>query len=402
MFGDSYYSFSFTFICIEVYMKYLIKGVFLTLLVASGAFCFGQDKSSNEIKTSPYLYMLGQIATYPPLTGLIQTIDSGQLEEIFSLTNNEYEMRSYEMGISLIFNQNFVLKEIQFYDSGYVFSAFEGELPMALDFSMRLSDFANYKYDAFEVDTFNKYIYHGDLGLGHAKVYFKNKHIELVKFSVNDSFLTAQNQLLQSEWGMRIIPGGQCISGDCFVGKGEMRWPTSLQYKGDWESGIPNGVGTFSDSTGMAYTGGFRLGFLWGQGVLSVPKGVLYQGDFVLGRRTGYGNATFSNGTRYEGQWYRDLMHGDGHFWFSEKYHYNGEFRNNQFNGKGKLVSPEGYVEGSFRNGKPHGFCKQVVNGSQTSLSGTWVNGKKEGDFDLYSPLSGSATVRFENDIEMR
>ena len=77
-------------------------------------------------------------------------------------------------------------------------------------------------------------------------------------------------------------------------------------------------------------------------------------------------------------------------------------FGNNQFYGQGKLVSPEGYVDGSFRNGKPHGYCKQVVNGSQTSLSGTWVNGKKEGDFELYSPISGSVTVQFENDIEMR
>ena len=214
MFGYSYYSFSFTFICIEVYMKYITKGVFLAILVASSLVGFGQAKPTEEIKTSPYLYMLGQIATYPPLTALIQSLDSGQLEEIFSLANNEYEMRSYEKGISLIFNQNFVLKEVQFYDSGYVFSPFEGELPMALDFSMRLSDFANYTYDAFEVDTFNKFIYHGDLGVGHAKVYFKDNHIlSWLSFLAQTtvSLVTAQNQLpYRSEWGMRIIPGGSC------------------------------------------------------------------------------------------------------------------------------------------------------------------------------------------------
>ncbi|MFT5512717.1 MAG: hypothetical protein ACI8SE_001115 [Bacteroidia bacterium] len=402
MFRESYYSFALTLICIDDTMKHIKKSLLITLILSFAACSFGQTNTTEKQEVSPYLYMLGQIATYPPLTALIQRLDSGQIEEIFSLSVNEYEIRSYEKGIALIFNQNFLLKEIQFYDSGYVYSKCTDDLPMQLKFNMNLRDFDNYKYKAFEVDTFNKYVYHGNLGVGHAKIYFKNNRTELVKFSAHDSFLQSQNSLLRSEWGMRIIPDGQCISGSCFTGGGEMKWSTSLQYKGDWESGIPHGSGTFSDSAGMAYSGTFKLGFLWGDGVLNVPNGVLYDGDFVLGRRTGFGTATFANGTRYEGNWYRDLMHGDGHFWFSEKYHYQGQFRNNQFNGSGKLVSPEGYVEGTFNNGKPHGFCKQVVNGSQTVLSGTWVNGKKEGNFDLYSPITGTVTLHFENDIEMR
>lgn len=402
MFVDSYYSFALTLICIDDTMKQFKKSLLTALIIGFATACFGQTTSGQKQEVSPYLYMLGQIATYPPLTALIQQLDSGQIEEIFSLAVNEYEIRSYEKGINLVFNQNFVLREIQLFDSGYVYSGFEGVLPMQLKFDMKFKDFENFKYDAFEVDSFNKYVYHANLGVAHAKVYFKAKQIELVKFSAKDSFFNSQNDLLRSEWGMRIIPDGQCVSGNCFTGEAEMKWPTSLQYKGDWESGIPHGTGTFSDSSGMAYSGGFKLGFLWGDGVLSVPNNLMYNGDFVLGRRTGYGTATFANGTRYDGDWYRDLMHGDGHFWFSEKYHYQGQFRNNQLNGSGKLVSPEGYVEGTFMNGKPHGYCKQVVNGSQTALSGTWINGKKEGDFDLYSPLTGTKTIHFENDIEMR
>jgi len=390
------------FICIDTHMKQLIKPIYSILFLAISYSVFGQAKQQPKKELSPYLYMLGQIATYPPLTDLILSLDSGQLDEVFSLATNEYEMKSYEKGMSLIFSQNYILKEIQFYDSGYVYSRCEAKLPMGLSFDMKYTDFKNYKYDQFEVDTFNPYIYHGDLGVGHAKIYFKDNHIELVKFFTKDSFLSEQTTALRSEWGMRIIPGGSCLSGNCYQGEGEMKWPTSLHYKGDWESGIPHVVGSFSDSTGLAYSGGFKLGFLWGEGVLNIPGSVLYEGDFVLGRRMGYGNATFTNGTRYEGDWYRDLMHGQGHFWFSEKYHYKGQFVNNQFYGQGKLVSPEGYVDGWFKNGRPHGYCKQVVNGSQTTLSGTWVNGKKEGDFDLYSPLSGTITVRFENDIEIR
>lgn len=383
-------------------MKHLFTKTIILCFLTVSTQLYGQSKPTEKEEIKPYLYMLGQIATYPPLTDLLMSIDSGQSSEVFSLATNEYEIKSYEKGLNLIFNQNYVLKEIHFYDSGFVFSRFNGTLPMDLSFDMKYSDFKNYKYDRFEVDTFNPYVYHGDLGVGHAKIYFKGNHIELVKFFTKDSFLSVQNESLKTEWGMRIIPGGACLSGNCYQGKGEMKWPTSLVYKGNWESGIPHGDGSFSDSTGMAYAGGFKLGFLWGEGVLNIPGGVLYDGAFILGRRMGYGVASFSNGTRYEGNWYRDVMHGEGHFWFSDKYHYKGQFVNNQFNGKGKLVSPEGYVDGNFKNGRPHGFCKQVVNGSQTTLSGTWVNGKKEGDFDLYSPLSGTVTVHFENDIEIR
>ncbi len=378
----------------------MIKQLFSIFLISVLSLFSINAKAQEEV--SPYLLMLGQIASYPPLMTLVSELDSGQVQETFSRVLNEYEIVSYDEGLKLVFNQNFVLKEVQFYDSGYLFKKAQRELPLDLDFSMKLKDFEAYKYVNFMVDSMNAFVYHYDTDIVHGKLYFKGGNIELVKFTVKDSFLNAQNLLLQKEWGMRLLPNGICTKGNCFNEVSQMTWPmTAMKYEGSWESGIPHQKGSFSDTTGLSYSGNFKLGFLWGEGVLNVPNSYLYEGDFVLGKRMGTGYARYSNGTWYEGDWYRDLMHGSGHFWFSETYHYQGEFRNNQFNGQGKLTSPKGYVEGSFKNGKPHGFCRQVVNGSQTELSGTWIDGKKQGEFELYNPLTGTTKMYFENDIEI-
>ena len=346
--------------------------------------------------------MLGQTPTYPLLYNLLEEMDSGQVQEEFSLATNEYEIKSFEKGLNLIFNQNFVLKKIQFYDSGYLYTGFDDTLPNQISFDMNYSDLKNYKYDTYTADTFNPYIYHKDFGSSHIKLYCKGKGLELVKVTAHDTFLNSQDVRLRAEWGMRIIPNGKCISGNCFNGSGVMQWPDGLKYEGQWMSGIPHGRGNFADTNGLSYAGDFKLGFLWDEGVLQVPNQSLYEGNFVLGRKMGHGYATFANGTRYDGEGNRDLMHGQGHFWFSDSYHYRGEFVSNQFNGKGKLISPEGYVEGSFMNGKPHGQCTQMVTRGQISLTGTWINGKKEGSFDLHNPVTGTVKVYFENDIEMK
>jgi hypothetical protein len=348
-----------------------------------------------------YGYMVGQSITYPPLLELYNKMNQEQVTEEFLPTTGNYEVTSYAYGIKMMFNKNFILKEIQFYDSGYTYSAFQDTLPFGLDFKMTLSAFENYKYPDFVKDSFNTYVYHADFDLVHVKTYFKSNNIEIVKLYASDSFLTAQDSRLSSEWGMRIIPDGKCVSGNCFEGVGKMKWPTGLEYEGEWTAAIPHGAGRLLDSTGIEYVGGFKLGFLWGEGKLKIPGQFTYSGEMVYGKRVGQGNATFANGTKYKGEWDRDQMHGEGHFWFSNSYHYKGEFARNQFNGEGKLTSPEGYVEGSFLNGKPHGYCEQVVVRSQTKLSGYWVNGKKEGKFSLYNPLQGTRTLQFKHDKEI-
>ena len=94
-------------------------------------------------------------------------------------------------------------------------------------------------------------------------------------------------------------------------------------------------------------------------------------------------------------------MEGYGKFYFSETYRYEGYLRANQFNGKGTLHTPEGYINGYFKDGKPHGYGTQVAQNKST-LKGKWVNGKKEGEFEAFTPDIGEYKIVFENDIEIR
>jgi hypothetical protein len=361
-------------------------------------FSFGQSKQFPDLE--PFI---GKTVYESGLGNYMLGLDSVQYNESFNLALNEYEMRIFSRGVDLVFNQNFVLKEVRWYRSGNLYTKHEGSLPYGLTFDKhKLTDFDNYKYPEFEVDSFNKYVYHRVENGLKTKLYFRKGTIELVKLTATDSLLQASDYASRALWGIRIVPDGKCIKGNCFMGSGEMQWPTSLQYSGNWESGISHGFGSFMDSTGITYIGDFKLGFLWGDGSLQVPGQYNYTGDFMFGRRMGNGKATFQNGTRYRGQWFNDKMQGYGHFWFSETYHYEGQFVNNQFNGRGTLFSPEGHVEGTFKNGRPHGYCKQVNITSKSTLAGNWVNGKKEGVFELTSPVTGTRKITFKNDIEIQ
>lgn len=364
-------------------------------------FCVRLNANAQNKKYRPFEDMIGQSASYPPLAELLFKLDSGQTSETFTLSLNEYEIRSYENGVALIFNHNFVLKEIHLYDSGYLYTRYQDSLPGELMFDMKYKDFTNFKYPDYTADTFNTFVFNRKYKFFNAKVYFKAGHIELVKLIAKPDYIKQRDSELRPMWGMRIIPDGKCVSGNCFKGEGTMEWPGGLRYSGSWESGTPHGKGSFKDSTGLAYSGEFHLGFLWGNGKLNMPKQYEYEGQFILGKRAGFGTANYTNGTRYEGKWEEGLMQGSGHFWYSETYHYIGEMVNNQFNGSGKLYTPEGYIEGSFKNGKPHGYCEQVVLSSHTSLSGYWVDGKKEGTFALHNPVTGTTRLNFENNIQI-
>lgn len=382
-------------------MKFKFLPLLLFVLLAGRSFVVAQQNTTAFNLRD----LLGQAPTGQSLTEVLLALDTFQINEVFTLSTNEYEMNVYHQGYALIFNQNFILKEIQMYDSGNLYARYRGAFPVELDsgFNAKLEDFRGFKYiDYFEIDTFNKYIYYSRDKQKTSKVYFKDGYPELVKLYLSDSMLYVSDEAHKSDWGMRLIPDGKCVSGNCFNGNGRMEWPTSLVYEGEWESGIPHGEGHFEDSTGLSYTGEFKLGFLWGRGTLNVPGQYKYEGQLLYGKPAGQGKAFYTNGTKYEGNWVNGLMSGQGHFWFSEKFHYEGTFAGNQFNGQGILHSPEGYVKGSFKNGKPHGFCQQVVKRNHITLSGNWVNGKKEGEFDLFNPVTGSTKMQFKNDIEIQ
>lgn len=373
----------------------MIKTNFLTFL-----FCFISSFAFTLPTGNEYLNLIGKSATHPGLYELVQSLEKGQHKRTFDRNSNTYELNSYASGISLIFNQNFLLKEIHFYDSGFLYQSYKGKLPMNLNLGMHYTYFQE-NFKNFEADQINSFKYIGSFANGQALVYFKDKRSELIKIIGNPGYLEEQDVEEMQYWGMRLIPDGTC-TGNCVSGSGTMKWSSSLTYNGSWDYGIPHGEGSMNDSLGLSYSGGFRLGFLWGESVLKLGNEYTYKGDFFMGKKFGQGEIRYGNGTKYTGQWLNDQMHGKGHYYFSNTYHYEGDFQNNQFNGRGILYTPEGYLDGGFKDGKPHGYGKQVANANQSTLSGKWVDGKKEGNFEAYNPLLGNYQVYFENDIEIR
>jgi hypothetical protein len=73
--------------------------------------------------------------------------------------------------------------------------------------------------------------------------------------------------------------------------------------------------------------------------------------------------------------------------------------RDNAFNGKGVLYTKDGYIKGTFKSGKPHGYCVQFASQSGQMLKGNWVNGSKEGEF-IKTIFGYDQKVIFKNDIE--
>jgi hypothetical protein len=94
-------------------------------------------------------------------------------------------------------------------------------------------------------------------------------------------------------------------------------------------------------------------------------------------------------------------MEGQGTYSISNRYSYTGRMVNNTFNGRGILKTPDGVIDGYFKNGKPHGKCTQSSADGAQSITGKFINGKKNGTFDV-SILGNKSTITYKDDIEIK
>jgi len=354
-----------------------------------------------QIKGNDFLKMIGHRIDAPETQELLAIINKSQVKEEYQPLSATYSITSFSNGIALDFNKNLILKEIRFYDSGYLFKKCTFSLPLYHKMRIHRERFFE-RFTNYDEDAHNPFLYHGRFENGTVKVYFRARHAELITLTYNADALVRTDRESMVSWGYRVIPDGQCLTSPCSEGQNKMYWPNrKLTLESEFKYGVPHGIGSFSDTTGLSYSGGFKLGFLWGEGELTVPSQFEYEGKFLMGKRNGHGTTRFKNGTRYTGNWLNDKMHGSGTFWYSENYVYTGEFFQDEIKGKGKLTTPEGSIEGSFRKGRPHGFAEQYVQSSQTTLSGNWVDGKKEGEFTLKSPFYGLKKLYFKDGEEI-
>jgi len=73
----------------------------------------------------------------------------------------------------------------------------------------------------------------------------------------------------------------QCISGDCYDGRGTYKYPSGAVYTGTFIKGKINGTGTLNSKNGNRYTGQWKDHYKHGQGIMHFTNGDLYKGSLV-------------------------------------------------------------------------------------------------------------------------
>ncbi|MBT8326265.1 MAG: hypothetical protein KJP21_00995 [Bacteroidia bacterium] len=355
---------------------------------------------SNVTAQSPLTY-LGKGLNSLEVVNYTSKLERNETIESFLPFQKTYKLDYLSSGATLEYNSDMGLYRISMYDSGYTYNQYALELPYGLSWGMTESQIEA-KIGNLEENRENpfKKLYTTDNDI--TEFYFLDGQISVIKVTATTQKLKEHYISVYRGWGVRLLPDGQYVSGDVVSGNGIMKWGKDIAiYEGEWSYGLPHGKGEYIDSFGNKYSGEFKLGFFWGEGAYySKTKGYSYTGNYVMGKRHGKGKVTYVNKSGYDGGWFQDLMQGKGVYVMGTSYYYEGEMVNNNFNGKGYLKTPDGSITGSFKDGKPHGYCEQVSEDKTQAMKGNWVNGRKEGSFTLYA-FGTEKKMYFENDIEI-
>ena len=138
----------------------------------------------------------------------------------------------------------------------------------------------------------------------------------------------------------------------------------SIPDNGEWQDGLPDGIGTYTTASGNSYAGQLHKGQPHGHGQFSAPSNVTasssstndeiyYEGEYQLGLPHGKGKYCYRRGITYDGEWKSGRRDGQGTITYPNKSQYIGGFRRGQMHGHGTFTSPTSGVtySGKFRNG---------------------------------------------------
>jgi hypothetical protein len=184
-------------------------------------------------------------------------------------------------------------------------------------------------------------------------------------------------------------------------------WPSGDTYQGQFQNGLPHGVGKYTGPTRTligdweentfsgygreslsvcpnsnsfrVYEGTFLNGSKHGYGRAITVAGGESVGEWNSGSQHGYARAVLSDGSTYEGQWKHGQPHGNGVLSYSRTDRYDGEFEDGTQHGYGTRTYVTGEVyEGLFHKNMYHGYGVFTwPNGEK--YEGYWVNGKRNG-----------------------
>ena len=376
-------------------MKSTFLLIFSFFLFSNSGMALGLKEKDIELSA-----LMGKRIFQSPLNEWLEKYSFKTASEELQTDGPVLIVKHYEKGYSMLYDINMVLNSISVFNKGGKYQSYKGKLPLNLKFGMNRDSLYRAVNLRLEDVEDNPYVLTRKWNNQLLQLMFTSKGLNQVNVLANDSIPQAD------DFGfIRLIYNGTVESGDCDSLKGRMTWNNgAAEYEGEWENNLPHGKGYFKDQNNNWYKGEFKYGYFWGKGQLSVADLYLYQGDFIMSRRQGTGICKFfiQKGEKYEGQWKEDQMNGLGKYIKSTKHYYYGNMANDKYNGNGKLVTPDGWIEGLFRNGLPNGFLKQYLDNENVMIEGEWISGSREGKFTITNMDNKKISYKtFKNNIEI-
>ena len=171
-----------------------------------------------------------------------------------------------------------------------------------------------------------------------------------------------------------------CLRGDCQETHSVCVYPEGYRYEGDFQGGLPHGLGVMDLGNGDRYVGDFYRQRREGKGRMFFQNGDHYLGAFVRNKMEGYGEMNYSGGAYYEGSWLANFPHGLGKMKFPTGDRYEGKFVRGMFHGQGTMQYADGSsYQGEWQYNQRHGQGRGIdLNGIEEE--GWWRNDQFAGD----------------------
>lgn len=163
-----------------------------------------------------------------------------------------------------------------------------------------------------------------------------------------------------------------CLRGDCAETHSVCLFPEGYRYEGDFQNGLPHGLGVLDLGNGDRYVGDFYRQRREGKGRMYFRNGDHYFGTFVRNQMQGYGEMAYASGARYEGAWLANFPHGKGRMNFPSGDRYVGEFARGMFHGVGTMYYADGSrYSGEWQYNQRHGQGRSIDAAGQVQ-EGWW------------------------------
>jgi len=372
----------------------MVKSLIKNVLILGGILLYGLSNAQSPEK------LLGLPYVDLETTNFLNTLTTEEPTEEFLPYLRLYRQNYFDDGISIDFNSDIAAYRILLYDSGYSYKQYTKQLPFNIKWGMKLLEIEDLTgvHDPVKGNKFATILLNEDYQM---EFFFTSKKLSHLRITASENTLKKYTEKLQIANQMRLMPNGEATEGNVIDGTGTMVWGKgSAVYSGQWSYGLPHGRGQYVDTFGNKYEGDFKLGFFWGQGEFySKLYQYSYSGSYAMSTKHGEGRIQYANNVKYQGFWVQDNMHGAGVYSVGKRYTYKGFVYNNKLTGKGTVLTPEGTITGSFRNGKPHGICTQTTKDNLQSLTGPFTDGKKNGKFTALI-MGEERIIFYENDVE--